>query len=301
MVAYEHLDKKWSLQESLARLTHDPVGLSALSRLDEKSLLDLAEVWYGDDLYLCGTIARNGLATIFGHNPTDEQAIKATEHILWCSWRNALWNTGRLRPDPALRFENQHHADDTAGVPTIVISPMMLCTQDILALILKCYDKRPIVLYGEGIATKQYSHLKTPEHVQVIGDSSLHSISVILRTLMDGGVFCTYPDFVYEGHSVLDGYLFGCSRPYSKAFISLCARQNVHLLPVLARREGDGLVASFEEPVVFEFDSRPDVKKLVERTVLYAVQSLLEDLINQKPEQWLLLGTLSAEACRTVD
>ena len=37
MVAYEQHDK-WSLQESLARLTSDPVTLSVLSRLDEKSL-----------------------------------------------------------------------------------------------------------------------------------------------------------------------------------------------------------------------------------------------------------------------
>ena len=299
MVTYEHHDK-WSLQESLTRLTSDPVGLLVLSRLDEKSLLDLAEVWYRDDLYRCGTIARNGLATVFGHDPTEEQAVKAIEHVLWCSWRSALWNTGRLRPGPALRVENQHHADATAGEPTVVISPMTLCTQDSLAVILKCFGKRPVVLYGEGIATKQHSHLKTPEHVHVVGDGSRHSVSVILRTLMDGGVFCTYPDFVFEGHAVSNGYLFGCSRPYSKAFISLCSRQNVHLLPVLARREEGGLVASFEEPVVFEFDSHPDVKQLLERSVLYAVQSLLEDLINQKPEQWLLLGTLSAEACRTV-
>jgi lauroyl/myristoyl acyltransferase len=300
MVAYEHHDK-WSLQESLTRLTRDPVGLSALSRLDEKSLLDLAEVWYRDDLYRCGTIARNGLATVFGHAPTDEQAVKAIEHVLWCSWRSALWNTGRLRPDPALRVENQHHADDTVGAPTIVISPMMLCTQDILALILKCVDQRPVVLYGEGIATEQQSHLKTPEHVHVVGDGSRRSISVILKTLSDGGIFCTYPDFVFEGHAVLDGYLFGRPRPYSKAFISFCARQNVHLLPTLARREEGGLAVSFEEPVVFEFDSHPEVKQLLERSILYAVQSLLEDLINQKPEQWLLLGTLSAEASRTVN
>lgn len=298
MATHEHHDK-WSLQESLTHLTGDPVGLSVLSRLSEKSLLDLAEVWYREDLYRCGTIARNGLAAVLGHDPTEEQAVKSIEHALWCSWRGALWNTGRLRPGAALRSENQRRADDTEGAPTVVISPMMLCTQDSLAVILKCFGKRPVVLYGEGMATKRHSLLKTPGHVHVVGDGSRHSVSLILRTLMDGGVFCTYPDFVFEGHAALDGHLFGRPRPYSKAFISLCSRENVHLLPVLARREGGGLVASFEEPVVFEFDSRPDVKPLLERLVLYAVQSLLEDLINRKPEQWLLLGTLSAEACRT--
>jgi hypothetical protein len=292
---------RWSLQESLTRLTSDPVGLSALSRLDEKTLLDLAEVWYREDLYRCGTIARNGLATVVGHAPTDEQAVKAIEHVLWCSWRNALWNTGRLPTRPAPRVENQRHANNTADAPTIVISPMTLCTRDAIALIQKCFGKRPVVLYGEGLATKQQSQVKAPPHLHVVGDGSRGSVSVILKTLMDGGVFCTYPDFVYEGHAVLDGYLFGCSRPYSKTFISLCARQNVHLLPVLARREDGGLVAAFEEPVVFEFESGPEVKQLLERTVLYTVQSLLEDLIDQKPEQWLLLGTLSADACRTVN
>jgi lauroyl/myristoyl acyltransferase len=299
MIAHAHPDK-WSLQESLTSLAGDAVGISVLSRLSEESLLDLAEAWYRDDLYRCGTIARNGLAAVFGRDPTDKQAVRAIEHVLWCSWRSALWSTGRLRPGSALRFEDQHHFEDTAGAPTIVISPMMLCAQDTLALILQYVDKRPVVVYGEGIATRQHSHLKMPEHVHVVGDGSRRSVSVILRTLMDGGVFCTYPDFVFEGHAVLDGYLFGCPRPYSKAFISLCSRQNVHLLPVLTRREDGGFVASFEEPVVFEFDSRPGVEQLLERSVLYAVQSLLEGLINQEPEQWLLLGTLSAEACRTV-
>ena len=227
----------------------------------------MAEVWYRDDLYHCGTIARNGLATVFGYDPTDEQAVQAIEHVL-CFLRSALWKTERLAYPAAIPPENQHHADDTAGAPTIVISPMMLCTEDILAIILKCFDKRPVVLYGEGLATKQHSDLKTPEHINVVGDGSRQSISVILKTLMDGGVFCTYPDFVFEGHAVLDGYLFGGRRPYSKAFISLCSRQNVHLLPVLARREEEGLVASFEAPVVFEFDSSPDVKQLLGQGML---------------------------------
>jgi hypothetical protein len=290
---------KWSFQESLRAFIKDQVGLHILSSLDEKALRGLAQALHEKDLYRCATIAHNGLSLISKQAATEEQTLNTIEHVLWCFWRTSLWSTDDSRIELPLSSKNQHHANETGGVPTIVVAPMMLCTNDVLSLVIKCFSNRPIVLYGEGIETNTTVKMQLPENVQLIGDGSARSMGSLIRTLLKGGVFCTYPDFVYEGHPAISGRLFGRHRLFSKAFISLCTRPNIHLLPAVTKRDEEGLTVHFEEAVVIEADGGPSLKELTEATALYTIQALLEDLICKNQEQWLLLGTMSAAPSRT--
>jgi len=79
--------------------------------------------------------------------------------------------------------------------------------------------------------------------------------------------------------------------PMSKGFVHLATRPGVMLLPCLQTREGRGICARFEEPVLL--DSSQVDPEWTEQMAAQLIASMLEGLISRSPAQWLLLPTLA--------
>lgn len=285
-----------SIDRSLLSLVNDEVGARVLSRLTAPDISCLADELYRKDIYRAASVARRAIALMPACHDLEALAAAHLEHTLWCSWRMAQAATGTL-------IESEWHAEgeeclrETRNQPTIVVAPMTMPLVDVLSFLAKFFADRRVVVYGEGLPSDGWA--MRHRDLSILGNASVQSSRSILQMLQRGGVFCTYPDFVYSGHACVEGALFGMPRLYSSAFLSFCARPGVHVLPLLLSREVDSMRAQFYDPIVF---ASPDAaaKSGTRMLILQIVARLLEASISQKPEQWLLLGTLAAEVCRTL-
>ncbi len=222
------------------------------------------------------------------------------EHLLWCEHRKALWSSGLLC-DPAdlgcsLRYTGKRNLRASEGSPTILISPMVLAYEDALWIVKEMLGSRPAVVYGEGLSANgafaRVSAVTDLAGLQLV-DSSLSAMRKILATLGSGGVLVTYPDFVYKEHKALSAPMLGVPWPFSRSFVSLCARHGTMLLPCCPVRNGKAISVHCETPV--QVDS-PQGRQVDQRWSLQltgvTVARLLEVMILRNPAQWALLATV---------
>lgn len=213
------------------------------------------------------------------------------EHQLWCAWRQAAWTSGLADP-LSIRIEGADWLQETEGLPTLLVTPMTLAPGDAMDAIARLNTTgRPCVVFGEDFDVGRGG---VSNGVEVVSGMSGATIRRIVEVLGAGGVLCTYPDFVYEGRDAESIPLFGTKRPVSSGFLSLAARHGTMLLPLVCLREPAGIVVHLEEPLCIEGGdvAREDARGRVAQ----AVAELLETLIRQAGEQWLLLPTLTFES-----
>jgi hypothetical protein len=284
-----------SFQHSLNELAFDPVirQLAANNAWEQIKLLAQQTAIsdpFGETAFIAKALAR--VSDGGNCNP-----LPFIEHQLWCAWREASWQCGKLQADDvSLEVLNGHWLAETRGYPTLLLTPMTLALSDAVVVIQRLISDRRVMIYGEGIDAIENGNTVPQDW---IAGEGLAAVQRIRHTLDAKGVFCTYPDFVYEGHAARQIRLFGQPRPLSSGFISLAARTDTMLLPLVLLRQGDRLVAHFEEPtrvVLDEAASSSPLRLKAMEEIASVIGSHLENLIRLAQHQWLLLPTLTFES-----
>lgn len=277
-------------QEAKLQMLSDALGKRTLAALDAPAISAVAHAIATDDCYRERQFLARALR-LTGAAETDVYAV--IEHQLWCAWRQARWATGRISAEElasSLKVEGGEWLAETDGKPTILIAPMTLCTWDAVEAVLHIARHgcapREIIFYGEEMGGRR---------AQFVSGEDLSVLRRIARVLANGGMFCTYADFVYRGHAVLPVRMFGEARSMSAGFAHLLAQPDVYLLPCLLSRHGERIKAEISEPVVLENASESDGSSF-QTLAAQVVADILVELIRRAPEQWLLLPTLSFEA-----
>jgi hypothetical protein len=283
---------KGSFQESKARLLADPLAKRILASVCESELPKIAcriaeENPYKDFAFLRDALMLAGAASI--------NICRVLEHHLWCVWREAQWATGQLTPDEldsVIDIQGAEWLEETRGKPTILVAPMTLCTSDTLNCITllanRIFGSRPLIFYGENM--DEFS-------IQLASADGLDALRQILRVLSAGGVFCTYADFVYRGHSSVPVRMFSRERPMSAGFVYLATRPSVHLLPCSLTRHEGRIKATLMQSFLLQSDANHDTgQSFFAQVAAQVVASTLEGLIQCAPEQWLLLPTLTFDS-----
>jgi hypothetical protein len=201
----------------------------------------------------------------------------------------------------SIALEDVHYAAETKGHATVVVAPMTVGMADAAAVISRAIHtvdaERPLIVYGEDVGTGDMAS----DAVEIAG-SGQAAWWKIISTLERGGVFCTYPDFVYKGHASIMVNLLGRERPLASGFLSVASRPSTMLLPCIIRRENHALTCRFYEPVLAEHDAELSLadpgaaRKWRTLTTAQLVARMLEALILQAGHQWLLLPTLTYDA-----
>lgn len=291
-----------SSAHSLRMLAADPIGRSLLALASDEIVSHIAENFaredpYGEVAFLKAAMARLGLCG-------DGNLAAVLGHQLWCAHRESAWRSNRLDTGsraPSFALQGADWVRQTVGYPTVLIVPMMLALQDVSWILTQAIHElapsRRVTLYGEEVEAGSVGFSEVDKRMAGSGRAALRNI---MDALAAGGVYCTYPDFVFEGHEAMKVRFFGAPHPISSAFVSIASRPGTMLLPTVAHRgEGDNLVCRFFEPILVEDGGR--YESVEERTwrranVAQLVASLLEMLIAEAPQQWRLLATMSHEA-----
>jgi hypothetical protein len=289
-----------TLARSLRALTVDPVGRYLLADADAERLAALTSQLVADDPFgerphLDAALARVG---------RPGEAHEAIGHQVWCAHREAAWRTGRLDPASiasSLLIEGEQWAIETDGYATVLVSPMTIALSDASWVIAHALRRlapgRRLRVYGDGI---EPCDIGIPEIDARVAGGGLVALRDILDVLTAGGVFCTYADFVYQGHEAVQIDLFGGPHAISSAFVGLAARPNTMLLPcLLTRGPGDRIRCRFSEPTMVAGEAGPQStgqRIWQHRSVAQLVATMLEALIAEAPLQWQLLATLSYAA-----
>lgn len=291
---------KSGLSNSILRLLGDPVGERALAFLSEEDLAGIAVSIASSDPY---RDAGRWAAALKLTGAGGEKTRHSIEHQLWCARRQARWRMGLLKPQDlsgAIDVEGSQWLDETRDVPVVLISPMTLGTFDavqvVTALAERACPGRWILFYGEGMEAER--EVVPGLSGRLASGDGLDVLRRALQVFSKRGVFCTYPDFVYEGHAAVPAQLFGQARPMSTGFVYLATRPNVHLLPCLLERRDRRIVARLFEPVVLDAPVKASSPGLDYYALVAAqmIAAMLEGLIRLKPEQWLLMATLTHDA-----
>jgi hypothetical protein len=273
------------LQQTLNALSFDPLLAQLFASTPDAQLARLATSLATADPYG----ERAALAEALTLASADPDTRAHLEHRLWCARRQAAWTTGLARPLPC-RLEGASWLRETAGHPTILVTPMTLAPSDGLRVIARLNPGRDAIVYGEAAPDDLGGGDGLPEVVSGGGSPALRRILEVLR---GGGVMCTYPDFVYDGHAAAPIVLFGTRRAVSAGFLSLAARDDTMLLPLICVRAGEEVVVHVNEPLRVEIGDGPTDRALQRAAVAAAVAEMLEELIAVAPAQWLLLPTLT--------
>jgi lauroyl/myristoyl acyltransferase len=172
---------------------------------------------------------------------------------------------------------------------------MVLAYEDALWIIRKLFGSRPVAIYGEDLSGHgvfaQVSAVKDLGGIELV-DSSPSAMRRILATLAAGGVFVTYPDFVYSEHKAMSVPFLGLPWPFSRSFISLCARDGTMLLPCYPIRTGSSITVHCERPVHVVVPQGQQADPRWSLPLAGAtVARLLERMILRNPTQWALLAT----------
>jgi lauroyl/myristoyl acyltransferase len=287
------------LQRALAELLEHDLGRRDLAFATPEQLRALARDLVRDaDGGFVGAVKAAAQRLQLGCD-ADEVAREHVEHLVWVAHRRAFWETraraSRDLPGFVFSTENTHHVLQTAGHPTVLITPMMLVYEDALWIADAAFAGREVAMYGE----------------ELIGDATFATLDAlcsfervrlaagprdILGVLDRNGMFVTYPDFTYAGHAVRHTAFFGMQWPFSSAFLRICARPGTMLLPAFIRHAGDGVTFHFAEPLLIELPrGAPVDRRWTEPLVAATVARLLEAMIAANPAQWQLLVTLVAK------
>jgi len=279
-----------SLQSAIHALSFDPLLSRVCASAPWPQVAALGGWLARADPYREGAAIRRALAIASTGQPDPASWY---EHQLWCAWRQSAWTAGQASPLP-VRMQGLEWLAETRGRATLLVTPMTLSSADGLDMIRQLNGlDRPCIVFGEAFTGGP----DAPEGLEVVGDMSPLTVKRILAVLGEGGVLCTYPDFVYAERAVASMPLFGMRRPVSAGFLALAARDGTMLAPLVCLKEGDGVVVHVEEPVEVQVGALgADARLAVRAAVADTIGALLEDLIRLAPEQWLLLPTLTFDS-----
>ncbi|MCI4062691.1 hypothetical protein MRQ36_08945 [Micromonospora sp. R77] len=278
-----------SLAAALQELSFDPLHARVLGDRGPAEVDELAGWLAAGDPYRENRRIGQALAAVGGDSGPDA-VRRVLAHQLWCAWRQARWTAGAARPLPTTQVVGAEWLAETAGHPTVLVSPLTVPAPDALHAVAEVFGDRPLVAFGEDTSSAE---LPAGVRVPVVSEGS-GALRRILATLADGGVLCTYPDFVYPGRGVEPVTLFGRRRPISAGFVSLAARPGTMLLPAVLHRRGDRLVLRLEEPLLV--GDRPADRASARAGLRQVLADVLAALISRAPEQWLLLPTLTFDS-----
>lgn len=289
-------------EHTLLRLLAQEARGFPLELATPAQLTEWARAVSREDAFHYATAVRASAGLLPGVFDSEDFVPAHLEHLFWVEHRKALWRSGRIRSEQSvgcrLLVEGKENLEATAGYPTVVITPMMLAYEDALWMTHALSGSREVALYGEDLfedgTLAELAKILGLKNVRLVGEAP-GSLREVLRTLRQGGLFLTYPDFVYRGHKVHHAPLFGMKWPFSSSFIALCASPGNMLLPCHLRREANDLTIQFAEPIhVAASEDREVDRRWVMHLVGATVARLLESMILSNPAQWLLLLTLVA-------
>src|SRR5690606_3531883 len=140
-----------------------------------------------------------------------------------------------------------------------------------------------------------------PRFESIFAESNITGIKKIRQVLRNNGIFFTYADFVYDVHRIIQGRLFGIVRNYSHGLISIAASSQAALLPLTIFHHGDHMEVNLLEPVKHSISSYQDKISVQqkEEVLCIVLGKILEGLIQNVPNQWRLLSTLTHEIVYT--
>jgi lauroyl/myristoyl acyltransferase len=293
---------KVDFQQTVAQLLDHDIGRRLLAFATSGMLEEMAKDITSADLYRFASVIRKACSLL--HLDADSEVIvrQHLEHLLWIQHRSAIWRNGRITSPEnlgcRLYIEGEKHLASTSGYPTILITPMMFAYEDALWIYHRLCKPREIVIYGEGLRRDQLFAIVNT----VFGLNNLYFADrprIIVNILHRGGIFLTYPDFVYAGHRVHHAEFLGMNWPFSSGFITICSRPNTMLLPCYGRREGNDLLLELEEPlqVVLAPGTKSD-RRWTQHLIGANIARILERMILRNPSQWQLLSTIVAECAQ---
>ena len=266
--------------------------------LDAEKIRAVSEKLVRENTYGDLQVLEKTVYSIWG----EQSAQPFISHNLWCAHREAVYRTdGGDQAWEGMRFDIDgiENLLQTKDRPTIVISPMTLCTDDAMESIMTVFRQqqpdRKIVCYGEDM--ESYLERKPEQRSIFVGDT-ISGIRKILGVLREGGVFLTYPDFVYSQHNAIKGRLFGLPRAFSAGLLKIALHSDAIFLPAITRHQPDSIEIKFFGPVARPVDgiAPGHDHSLQEQVLAMVIGRLLEALILQVRNQWRLLPTLSYEA-----
>lgn len=287
-----------TFQQAVMNLAFDPAASALYANTPWTEVLKLSKQLSEKDAYREHLFLEHAIRQAFPSNAyTLEDYIT---HQLWCAWREAQWQNGLLDLESTpLRVVNEHYYLETLGYPTLLVSPMTTTLSDAVLLIKHLAGKeRSVILYGEGIDTIQQGNTVSRDW---LAGSGLQALKRIQKTLSRNGILCTYPDFVYAGHSSMLMPFFKSYRPVASGFISLASRRhsqsNTMLLPCVVLHTDEQITVHFEEPIEIELATEHHCsKEQRQAAIAHLVGETLETLIELAGPQWLLLPTLTYDS-----
>jgi lauroyl/myristoyl acyltransferase len=284
-------------QQLFRQLIEEPVTARLLALTPDSCLRELAEQMAAEDLYHFASVTRAAATMLNLTGDADQFVRDHIEHQLWVHKRRALWLSKRIQSEHGVglgwHIEGEENFRATQGRPTILISPMMIPYEDALWISSRMLSPREVAIYGEGLAPDEV-------HGQIQKIFGLESIRLvdnpltILRVLHKGGVFLTYPDFVYQDHLAHHVQFFGMRWPMSSGFISICSQPGILLTPACLERQANEVVIHVGEPVEVHLPEGPPDKRWTHHLVGAAIARMLEEMVLRNPAQWQLLPTLIA-------
>lgn len=285
-----------SLEEALADALQNPSGLKYLANLTDDKIQSLSHSAVAEDWYHDLRLIENSIREIWKITSADSFIA----HAIWCAHREAQWmlKSERLK-SLNIAYQQPEHLLQTLNKPTVIVTPMTLCTHDAMYVILSTLQEfmpeRQLVVYGEDMQSYLQLH---PDHIDLFAQDTLPGIIKIIKTLKSGGVFLTYPDFVYRQHAGISGQLFGLNRSFSAGFLTITLKSAAELLPLSITRCADTLNIRFFPSIKSnksdEFLRLPVPVCMQLQCLL--VSKVLEGLIFEVPNQWRLLPTLTHES-----
>ena len=294
---------KISLQEKISQLVEHDIGCQFLAVAGCLQLKKIAREIVSRDLYSFPSVIKAAANHLKLTDNLEEFVADHLEHILWVGHREALWRSGRIDSPQSVgikfSIKGIKNLRMTKNFPIVLISPMTLAYADVLWIARKALKLRDIVIYGEGLVTdstfSDVSSVFDLNGVNLVGADSA-GVRKILGTLNKGGIFLTYPDFVYSGHKVQYCKVLGMKWPFSSSFISICSRNETMLLPCYVRRKCNTIFFHLEQPLqVVLPEGASSNPRWSQQLVGTAVAQLLTNMIIRNPVQWLLLSSVIAE------
>lgn len=264
-----------------------PAGRALLGSLTDAAAGRIAAALADDDAHAENGLVRHALATIAPRRSVEVADVY--RHQLTCLAREARWRQGQGTL-AGIEVSGSQWLDEVRDRGVVVVMPMQMCTSDAVAAVSACFGDRPAVFFGEGVDAGHYPWLSPSP---VFASQGLGGVRQILDVLGRGGVFCTYPDFVYRGRGALPYTFFGRPRSMASAMLSIAMKTGAALLPARARLDMQALQLELGEAVAIGEGIRGEAGL---RQLAGVVGSMLEQQVGEDPASWLLLNTLAARS-----
>jgi lauroyl/myristoyl acyltransferase len=276
-------------------LLQKPEGVSFLQSLTDERINAISNDFVKENVFGDVALLKQTVLSIWDNNTIHEFIA----HSLWCAHREAMTRaTQNTIENIAFDFIGVENLLATNNKPVIVISPMTLCTEDAIKAIMTAIEKfqpnRKFICYGEDMNNFLD---RNPACYSFFADDTVSGIRKILEVLKKGGIFFTYPDFVYNTHNSFHGELFGVPRTYSAGLIKIALHSQAILLPTITKHNSEKIEITFFESIQLTLPAKDkdQSKSFHEQILTRVIGKILEALILKVPNQWRLLPTLTHE------